>query len=294
MKVFAEVLPTSLGRAMYRLNKNIKKYAPPHVVFVDNPKSADIQILDVIGKGSLEFLQCKRYVFYQHCYLSSDDASIENWSPLFRDAVMVATYMDLPRVMGYRDGEHNFNFYRTAYGADPEAFYKTSDAKVFTAITIGYVASTESIGEVYDAVKAAGGKQIHVGKNLGLGYNCKTVEGISDSELTKLYNQSLYVSGLRKMEGFEIPIIEGLLCGSRGICYNKDHYSHWFEDLVEYIEEDNYAEIGLYSDKTREQLVELFTKPYREVTDSEIEHVKEKFSWETITKAFWKRLEESL
>ncbi len=290
MRIFAEVLPTSLGRAMYRINRNLRKYAPEWVTFTANKDEADFQILDVIGKGSIDFLYKKNYAVLQHCFLSSDDASKETWLPIFDNAKLVATYMNLPELIK----SNSFNFLRMPWGVDAEIFQKKPIEKVFTVLTTGYVAETESINEVYDAVNYLKGTVVHVGKNFKFGDRFHSVENISEEKLVELYNKSYYVSGLRKMEGFELPILEGLLCGARGICYNCDHYRHWFSDLVDYIDEDDYAKIGLYSNSTRDQLAGLLSYPYRAVTNEEIEYAKKKFSWETIMTSFWKRLEESL
>jgi hypothetical protein len=290
MLVYAEVLPTSLGRVMYRINKALKQYAPEWVKFTSNKDEADLQILDVIGKGSLEFLYVDNYVLMQHCFLSSDDSSRDFWLPHISKAKMMTSYMNLPSLVG----DNSFNFHRMPIGVDPNTFFRTDAEKVNLVLTTGYVASTESIAEVYDAVRSVSSDMIHVGGNLNLGIGSRHYENISDESLNSLYNKSYYVSGLRKMEGFEAPIIEGLLCGTRGICYNKEHYSYWFGDLVEYVEEDDYAMIGLYSEKTKEQVESIFKSEYRPVTDKEIQLVKDKFSWEVIMKDFWKELENAL
>lgn len=251
MLVYAEVLPSTLGRAMYRINKNMRKYAPSWVTFTDDRANCDLQILDVIGKGSLEFIYNKdNYVFIQHCFNSSDDSSKETWMPYFSKAKLVTGFIDLPRLVN----DNSFNYFRNPWGVDPDIFFKTDTEKVNTVMTTGYVASTESISEVYDAVRSISGDIIHVGGDLKLGTGYKHFENISDKSLVSLYNKSYFISGLRKMEGFELPILEGLLCGTRGITYRSEHYTHWFGDLVEYVEEDDYALIGMYSEKTKQQV----------------------------------------
>lgn len=290
MKVYAEVLPTSLGRVMYRINKALKQYAPDWVAFTEDWSEADLQILDVIGRGSLEFIKCNNYILMQHCFLSSDDSSKETWLPHFNKAKLVTSYMNLPSLVG----DNSFNFHRQPIGVDPNMFFRTEQEKVNLILTTGYVAATESINEVYEAVRASSGDMIHVGGDFKLGAGYTHFENISDESLNSLYNKSYFVSGLRKMEGFEAPILEGLLCGARGICYNKEHYSYWFGDLVEYVEEDDFAMLGVYSDNTRDQLKNIFQSEYRPVTDEEIQLVKDKFSWEVIMKEFWSRLENAL
>jgi len=290
MRIFAEVLPSSMGKAMYRINENLRKYAPSWVEFTKDKDNADFQILDIIGTGSFEYLYKDRYALLQHCFLTSESSSKDVWLPIFGKASLVATYMDLPRLLG----DNSFNFYRMPWGADPEVFHKTQVNKFYSVLTTGHVSETESVNELYDSLRKTNGSIIHVGHNYKLGDRFHHKENISDASLTDLYNKSYYVSGLRKIEGFELPVVEGLLCGARGICYNSDHYSYWYKDFVEYIQEDDYSKIGSYSSFTERQLEELFSRPYRKVTDDEIERAKNIFSWEKIFTAYWKKLEESL
>ena len=288
MKIYAEVLPTDLGRVMYRINAALKRYAPSWATFVSRVEDADLQILDVIGDGSFKFLKCSNYILLQHCLLSGNVGK-DYYIPYFRNAKLVSSYMDLYRILGVND----FRFIRLPWGVDPEVFHKLEpeEYRLYSVLTTGHVAATESIDEVYRAVEKTGGYVVHVGHNFELGRNFKHFEDITDESLVKLYNQTRYVSGLRKMEGLELPVIEGLLCGARGICYDKDHYRYWYGDLVEYVTEDAEAEMGLYSPNTMQQVLKILESPLRPVTDQEIELVKHLFSWENIFMKFWKEVE---
>jgi glycosyltransferase involved in cell wall biosynthesis len=292
MKIYAEVLPTTLGRVVYRINKNLKQFAPPWAEFTKDPTQADVQILDVIGKGSLEFIKNDNLIMFQHCYLTTETSDPAFWYPIFSSAKLVASYIDIPKLLGRDD----FNFLRTPWGVDPNSFFSLGPVhKHFDVLSTGYVSSTESIQEAYNAVVRLGGHMVNIGHNFKFGRGFSHAENISDAELRKLYERSRYVIGLRKMEGYELPILEGLLCGTRGICYNSDHYTHWFGDLVEYIEEDPLSLCGVeYSKVVEDQIYNIISEPYREVTKEEKELVINKFSWENIYKRIWKELEKIL
>ena len=56
MRVYTEVQPSWLGLALHRVNRELRKHAPAGVTFAETPDAADLQILHVIGMGSLEYL----------------------------------------------------------------------------------------------------------------------------------------------------------------------------------------------------------------------------------------------
>jgi hypothetical protein len=51
VEVYADVVPASLGQAIHRVKRMLRRHAPPVVEFVDSPQVADVQILDVIAPG---------------------------------------------------------------------------------------------------------------------------------------------------------------------------------------------------------------------------------------------------
>src|SRR5688572_2109297 len=131
MKVYAEVLPPTLGRAMYRINAQLRLHAPARVVFTSHADEADLQILDVIGAGSMDYLRRPKYVMLQHTFLS---AAPDFWRPHFAGAELVMSYHDLPALMGWSD----FAFYRAPWGVDPTAFVDERLSRDRAALTTGY------------------------------------------------------------------------------------------------------------------------------------------------------------
>lgn len=281
MKVFAEVLPRNLGLVMYRINKEMKKAAPTGTVFVTNPDEADIQILDIIGLGSLEFLYKKdNYVLLQHCYLTAERQDAAFWVPLFNKAKLVATYMNLQALTGSID----FNFLRMPWGVDGRIFKPIHNIKKFEIMATGHIADTECIDSAYEACRAVEGKLIHVGANFGWDPRYYVnASNISDLEMSSCYSLSRYTIGMRRGEGFELPILEGLASGSRGITLDTPQYRHWFGDLVEYVPEKNPEEIT-------ESLIKILTGTYRPVTEEERQFVVSEFSWKNIFSKFWERV----
>jgi glycosyltransferase involved in cell wall biosynthesis len=282
MKVYLEVEPASLGRAMYRINKAMKEFAPQSIQFTTSPEDADLQVIHSTDNNVINLIKNNNFVLLQYC-IYTEAPPTETWPYFFNKSKLVISYVDLPTLTG----DNNFNFYRTPFGVDPKIFYKTDIVKTFTFLSSGYVPWYEAIKEVYDAVTEAKGFMAHLGYNFNYGRGFYHFENLSEDDLRKLYNESFFVSGLRRIEGFEFPVIEGTLCGARGVCFNEEYYTHWYEDFVEYV---NSGE----PEYVVKQLVDLINKPYRAVTDKEIEYVKDKFSWETIVKNIWKKIEESI
>lgn len=282
MKVYCEVEPPSLGRAMHRINKAMKEFAPQSIQFATTPEDADLQIVHSTDNNVVNLIKNNNFVLFQYC-IYTEAPPTETWPYFFNKSKLVVSYVDLPRLTE----DSNFNFYRTPFGVDSSIFYKTGTNKLYTFLSSGYVPWYEAIRETYDAAVRTNGTVAHLGNDFKYGKGFYHFENISEDSLRSLYNESMYVSGLRRIEGFEFPVIEGTLCGARGVCFNAEHYTHWYEDFVEYVDDGE-------PEYVVNQLVNLISRPYRVVTEKEIEHVKNKFSWETIIKDIWKKIEESL
>ena len=106
--------------------------------------------------------------------------------------------------------------------------------------------------------------------------------GMADASLAKNYSACEFVSGLRRTEGFELPVIEGLVCGARPIVFDRPHYRHWFENLAVFIPETN-------RDGVVNSLSKVFKKGAKPVTKTEIKEARKRFNWEVIVKRFWEK-----
>lgn len=124
---------------------------------------------------------------------------------------------------------------------------------------------------------------LHLGEELNSALvDCRT--GLTDISLSDLYSRCEFVSGLRRTEGFELPMAEGLLCGARPVTFDRPHYRRWFGSMADYVQES--ARDGVV-----DQLTALFRSGPRPVTPLEREFAVELFSWERVVRGFWERCE---
>lgn len=294
-----------LSRAMSRVASALAAYAPSNGVdIVTDEDEADIVVLHVIGYpdtlAAIESLKArgKKYAMIQYCVRSTQKPSTVDWVPLWGDESCVAvwSYYDLPTMLLEDLSEHRAQlgdlpemyadalrqrFYFAPMGASPqfEKFAPSGRNRPYRLMTSGYVAESECIEESTAAVVALEARMFHLGPGFPFfGPNVTQEEGVNDPFLVELYNRSEYVAGLRRCEGFEMPALEGLLCGARPVCFDRPHYRHWFGDHAEYIPED---------DNVIASLVEVLARPARPVTEEERAAVVAKFNWRTIVDGFY-------
>src|SRR6185295_19074765 len=137
--------------------------------------------------------------------------------------------------------------------------------RTYTIATSGLSWLTESVRECVVAAQRAATKALpawifHLGEQLSReddGVRCAS--GITDRQLADVYSQCRFVSGLRRIEGFELPAVEGLLCGARPVLFDTPGYRWIYGDWAEYIREES-------RESVIEQLVELFKRGARPVT----------------------------
>lgn len=266
MKVFAENLITN--EAISRIEGALKRYAPSDVEFVTNEKEADLVIIYAFSQRRKVDKRIKwilergqSFAIMQIAVRATPCPQVSDWIEMWRKANVVWSYLNLYAYCLEEGQMMDFTFYHSPLGVDTEVFKESKQDRTYKIVVGNSRDET-----VVQCEQAAGGRVFHLGT------------GVSDKQLAKAYSQSEYVSGLRRKEGFEMPVIEGLMCGARPICYDRPHYRHWFGDLVEYIKEDVDVE---------ESLMKLFSKKPRKVTDDEKSLVKEFFNWRTIIEAFW-------
>ena len=106
--------------------------------------------------------------------------------------------------------------------------------------------------------------------------------GLTDAQVATRWNECDYVAGLRRIEGFELPAVEALFCGSRPICFDAPHYRQWFGGLATFIREDT-------PDEVEGALVDIFESDTRPVTADERAEALRRFSWAPLVKGFWER-----
>jgi len=158
----------------------------------------------------------------------------------------------------------------------------------YQILCTGEIASTEGIRECVAACDELHTKMLHIGHNFGYrNYSYVNKNNLDTNKMNDSYNQSLWVSGLRRIEGFEKPVIEGLLCGARPICFDTPLYRYWYGDLARYVKEGTEQE-------TCADLIRVMKEEYAPVTQEEMEKAIKKFAWYYVARNFWQRIDKTI
>jgi hypothetical protein len=266
---------------MHRVTNALIRYAPPEIEFVPyaSAESADLQILQYWTSDLVSWIKSPRYALIYHCTNQTfPDSPIVGAPKEFIDrAVFVASWQPLP------DGT---KYYPMPLGADPELWFPLGNTQpIYTCMTTGYVAESECIQEVYNATRAVGGEMVHVGGDCIRGKGLVRYENVSDTVMRHLYNQSMYVSALRRGEGFEIGAVEALMSASfaRPVIFDRPDQQVWLGKFCITIHEDT-------PENVEAQLRDIFSVAPKPVTPEERAEVVSALSWEPIVKGFWKAL----
>ena len=297
MKVFLKT-QYQLSIAMDRIVSNLIRYKSSKVIILNSPEEADLAVLHVIGyeetAQSIRRLTAlgKKYAMIQYCLRSTEAQSAQEWIPLWTEAAFVWSYYDLPKLCK----EEGLEFPDTPFlfaplGVDTQVFSQGLSLAKYPhkVLTTGTVAPSECI----DLVNAACAQvDTRMGAHMHVGILTETTEEfngsivhyeheIPDNRLAQLYRQTEYVCGLRRVEGFELPAAEGLLCGTIPILFDKPHYRDWFGDFgALFIKEGT-------DDEIIQSLVEIFQKPKSHWPPRDIEGAKKQFDWQHICETFW-------
>jgi hypothetical protein len=291
VKVYLAVQPPTLSRGIHRVAQGLSRYAPLGVQLTTKRDEADLIVLHAIGfpemeRWSREIREAgKEYVVAQYCLRSSQKPSCADWLPIWQGARLVWSYYDLPAACAEDGVEADFSFYLSPLGVNGEVFKPTGDAKRFLIGTSGYVAETESVDCCAEAVRALGGEQFHLGPRLPcFESNVVAGVGLTDQALAEKWSACRYVSGLRRIEGFELPALEGLVCGARPLLFDRPHYRRWFGGHAHFFPEVDPKELT-------ELLIETLSSadPWP-VTDQERTAIVRRFDWREIVGGFWDRI----
>jgi len=288
MRVYVRA-PSHLSRAMHRVARALSISAPPKVEIVRHQSDADLIILHVIGYPDTQKAirditeQGKKFAIIQYC-LKSTSHDAGDWMELWKAASLVWSYYDLT------DYTESFAFYHAPLGLDPILLESRPFLRDIDIMTSGYVSSgQEAIYEVAVAAERLDLSVFHLGPHTIQGMpTCRSTKwsaklGISDYELAEYYRRSQWVSGLRWVEGFELPALEGLANGARPIVFDRSEMRHWYDGHAVFVPE-------VPSDQLIEVLVKELGKDPRAVTDQEQKEVRQRFQWGPIVHGFWERL----
>ena len=285
MKVYIEPAEQN-DRAVKRVIGAFAKHSPKHIEFVRKPDKADMVIMQINGRlqrtrRKIEKLQRLgiKFCMIQYCLKSTMNKDVDDWLWLWEQAQLVWSYYDLKSIASKEGHEFWVRFYHAPLGVDSEVFQPQYKDILYTVLTTGKSYVAESVREVYHATQYLDLTMAHLGKDFGKP-GVTYYDGIFDSRLVELYNSCLYVSGLRRNEGFELPAAEGLLCGARPILFDQPHYRDWYGGLAVYIPETERGQII-------KDLVNVLSSTYKPVTRGEIYDAREIFDWKKIIEGFW-------
>lgn len=307
-----------LGKAMHNIHKNLVKHCPDWAEIVVDYDLADVTVEHSIGdhwaspfiqdRELSERIRNKDFIMLWHCFSckfgEGNKNSFYNW--VVDNAKMIFT----PWPMDLYGFSNRDNIVISPWGYDEDVFY-VQDAKRSReggrisryrdliseknkkdlVLATGYVAAYECIEELYQACIRANKSLLHLGHNFGWDrkyyYN---FQDVSDDLMREFYNRCFLVSGLRRGEGFELPIIEGLACGCRPVVLNNIHYTRWFKEHAIFIKEEDF-------DGVRDQLYNILNNSEKMCIApgcEERENIRKKFSWNTVAPKFWENLEKRL
>jgi hypothetical protein len=281
MKIFIQPSPRG-DRGIARVVQALEHFCPPQHQICTYSDDAEFCIYHAIGRNEsirdmIEDID-KPYALIQYAIRSTQKPHTKDWLDIWNDARVVWSYYNLVALCEEDGTRPHFSFYHSPLGTHFE--HEKSEFKYIIASSgIGYL--QESVRECMHAAWAVNAKSYHVGPQVHPNLECSN--GMSDEELMVKYSQCAFVSGLRRNEGFEYPVIEGLMCGARPVCFDRPHYRQWFHDLAEFIPEGDREEV-------KQSLINLFLRGPRAVTPKEKEIARERFSWEKIISNFYRCL----
>lgn len=294
MRIFLK--PDTNSRGINRVVDALIRYKPPQVEVVESAVEADLEIIHVYGRNEsverrIEKLieQRKPFSMIQYALRSTMKPHTAQWVRMWEMAVCVWSYYDLYKMLDDDFVSGEFNFYHAPLGVEPDVFDATSSVlpedKRFVVFATSQHALAEGVRECAFATKAVGRKMFFAGHELRRGPDIICRANLSDQEMAWNYAASEFVCGLRRVEGFELPVIEGAMCGARPIVFNQPHYKKWFNEFAIFIEERS-------RDQVIEDLIKIFTIGTKPISDHEKAIIRERFSWPKIISNYWRKLYE--
>lgn len=254
---------------LWRVREQLKATAPDDITFVKDERDADAQVIFAIGaSGVAKSVKSMPTILLQLCFKTTEMPK-EWWEKLWEECLFVGSYFNLEAP----------NFVRFPMGYDPKLFYRDgSTERRYDAIVFGDLDGQEEIVSVCEAFETVA----HVGADFNLGVGYVNYRQILDSRLRQIYTQSKYCIGLRKVEGFEMPIIEGAACGCIPITFDLECYRHWFDGMAMFLDPN---------DDAKKQMVIINEMNLGVVPGAgAIACFQQDIAW----KPFWEKVEETL
>lgn len=291
LKAFVE--PPLDDFCINRIAQALKKYAPAEIEFVPTESEADLAVLYAHGrKKHIWWTICRlkkngqRAAVVQMSLRSTPNPHTSDWLNIWNESAVVWSYYNLRQLCQEEGTPVNFDFYHAPLGVDTTVFTETPLERKYVIGIHSKGWSRESLEEVVTAARAAHGTVLNFEseKDYGDGVEYTGLIKNDDAKLARYYSQCKYVSGLRRVEGFELPVIEGLMCGARPICFDLPSYRQWFEGLAEFIPETGGRAQIIPA------LINIFKNEPKPVSEIEKSNVQDKFNWGTIARGFWQQV----
>lgn len=282
---------SGLSKAMDRVAQAFADRLPEGAKLTESISEATHVILHVIGHPETVKavtncrLRGQRYFVLQYCLRTTQEPKTDAWLDIWAGADLVFSYYDLPKLCAEDGNPSEFKFYHAPLGVDADVFHPGDPEmrRKWMCLTSGTLAASESSAEVEAACRATDSWQLHLGHVADHKFTwpkTSTVNGITDATLAQNYQQCQFVSGLRRVEGFELPAAEGLLCGARPILFDRPHYRKWYDNWAYFIHEGN-------ADQVTAQLIDLFEHGADPLKPEEREAAVRMFDWDGIIANFW-------
>lgn len=290
-EIRAYLRPTGLySRAFLRVANALELYRPDTVSIAACQSECNFQLLHVISYDAVEYARSLRarnikYAVMQYCLGTTDQPDHSWWYELWKGAEIVWSYYDLSEDAQ----EVGFNFYHAPLGVDEVFIDHERQGLVRNRIvTMGFVSgpSAEPIEEVWIAAARAGIDAIHIGPERVKGMdrypdNWHAITP-TDRDLAEIYSTSRWVSGMRHVEGFELPAAEGLVCGCMPIVFDQLTMRHWYRDRVQYVGECS-----------GEELIGKLQAIFERGIDKPVDRSIGVFDWKSLCDGFWSRIEDN-
>lgn len=281
--------PITGSRALARVELALRQRAPKSVEFA-SVREANLVVFHVVGRRDHVRLQIRRltrgqrYVVIQYALRSTQSPSTAKWLEVWNQAHVVWSYYDLRRCCREDGTRDPFIFYHAPLGVDSGVFAPQAVAQRYAICTNSPTSDlSEGARECAIACNFVGQRMANVGVEIHRP-SADCYINLTDASLAGLYAACRYVSGLRRIEGFELPAAEGLLCGVRPVLYDRPHYRDWYGDWAEYVREESRPSVV-------EQLTALFCRTVRGVSSAEVREARRRFDWGPIAAGFWERCE---
>lgn len=286
MRVYVDPLPDTLSKAMHRTAEALRRYAPRDVQLSRTPEDADVQVLHGIGPDVLDHLRAPSFALLQYCLSTGGGPAA--WTDVWTRALFTWSYYDLLPYL-----PSGVSFLHTPLGVDGHTFRMLDGVSRYVGIvSSGFVsgASSEAIEEVAEAALRCGMSVFHLGPQniVGMAHREEPTwhwgHDIEDEELAGVYARARWVSGLRHVEGFELPVVEGLACGARPIVFDRPDMRQWYAKHAIFIPESDGEELVGH-------LVGVLQNPPVVVSAEERLQALARFNWARMAISFWAMLQ---